>query len=133
MRNVQIVLDTTRLDLLTGALETRAMAVLDKIAFDVLRTAQPLTAIDTGAMRSSGYVSGASGGGASYSAGASEAQGRRPGVVILDEIEPRNKFERIVGFSVEYSYLQEMVKPYLTPAIEARRGEAETAWRALFA
>src|SRR3990172_10347244 len=93
MRNVQIVLDTTRLDLLMGTQEQRAMTILDKIAFDVLRTAQPLTAFDTGAMRSSGYVSGASGGGASYSAGASQADSRGAGGRTFGEGGPPQQIE----------------------------------------
>jgi len=130
-RQIQITLNTARLDSLTGSLAERAMTILDKIAFDVLRNAQPRTAVDTGAMRSSGYVSGASGG-STFSSGASEAQSRRPKAKILDEVTPKKQFERIVGFSVNYAYWQELSQPYLTPAVEEERPKAEAAWAELF-
>ncbi len=130
---VKITLDTRRLDEIQGNLRPRAMAVLDKIALDVLHTAQPETNFDTGALRNSGYVSGASGGGGStFGAGAAEAQARRPGVTVLDEVTPRGPFERIVGFSVEYAYWQEFSKPFLVPAVEQHRVLSIEAWEALF-
>lgn len=130
-RQIQIILDTARLDALDAGLERRALDVLDKIAFDVLRNAQPRTAYDTGALRNSGYVSGASGG-STYGPASSEAQSRRPGAQIMDEVTASNKFERVVAFSVSYAYSQELSRAFLGPAVEDERALAVAAWESLF-
>jgi hypothetical protein len=130
-KKISITLNTARLDQLNSQLEPRAHAILDKAAFDILAFAQPLTNYDTGALRNSGYVSGASGG-STYGAGASEAQARRPGVNIAPEESPRSRFSRIVGFSVEYAYWQEFAKPFLVPAVEHERPLLTEAWKQLF-
>lgn len=126
----QVTLNTVNLDRLIVELYPRAHSILDKAAFDVERIAKPLAHFDTGAMRSSIYVSGAKGG-STFSEGASEAQARRPGVVIMPEVKPRHEFERIIGASVEYGLIQELTFPYLTPAVEQVRPQFETAWKAL--
>lgn len=128
---VTIALDTVRLDRMQEELAKKAGDILDKIAFDVESDAKPRTAIDTGAMRSSGYVSGASRGGSSYDRGVSEAESLRPGVDIIEEITPNSKWERVVGFSVGYSFWQELSHPFLVPAVENQRGKAVEMWRAL--
>jgi len=128
---VQIVLNLAPLDALIGTVPGRAMDVLDKAAFDVEAFAKPLTNIDTGAMRNSIYVSGASGG-SQYGEAVGEASGRRPGVGLVDEIKPNGKFERIVGVAVEYAYWQELIKPYLVPAVEMVRPGLTAAWSGLF-
>ena len=126
-----ITLDTSKLDKLMSAIPGRAETVLDKIAFDVEAKAKPLTNLDTGAMRSSIYVSGASGGG-DYGAAAADAMGRRQGVKVADEVTANKALERVVGVGVEYGYWQELQKPFLEPAIEEERPKAVEAWKALF-
>lgn len=130
-KRVSITLNTVRLDQLKSQLEPRAHAILDKAAFSILAFAQPLTNYDTGALRNSGYVNGGSGG-STYGSGASEAQARRPGVNVLDEEKPTNRFERVIGFSVEYAYWQEFAKPFLVPAVENERPLLTAAWKQLF-
>lgn len=130
---VSITLNTTRLDLLRGRLAPRAAAILDKVAFDVERTAKPLTNIDTGAMRSSVYVSGGSGRGTPYSQAVSEALSLRPEARVVPEVQPASQWERIVGVAVEYSYWQELDHPYLEPAVQQNRPLATAAWSELFA
>jgi len=130
---VSITLNAAPLDQLIGEIPERAETILDKIAFDIERTAKPLTAYDTGAMRNSIYVSGASGNsGTDYSEATSEARARRPRAMIIDEVKSNGRFERVVGASVNYAYWQELVKPFLTPAVEQQRPKAQQAWRELF-
>lgn len=131
-KQVQITLEMGKLERLMDETPRRAHAVLDKAAFDVKRTAQPMTAFEFGAMRNSIYVNGTSGGkGSEYGDAVSEALSRRPGVRILDEVQPNNEFERVVGVAVEYAYWQELQKPYLTPAVEIVRPQVTEAWRQL--
>lgn len=130
-KQVQITLELGKLERLIDETPRRAHAVLDKAAFDVKRTAQPMTAFDTGAMRNSIYVSGASGKGSDYGGAVGEALTRRPTAKILDEVQPNNEFERVVGVAVEYAYWQELQKPYLTPAVEMVRPQLTEAWRQL--
>lgn len=125
--SVSIKLETVTLDRLMGVVFPRAHAILDKASFDVERIAKPLSNIDTGAMRSSGYVSGASSG-STFRGGAEQARSLRSDVNIMPEERPTNEFERIVGFSVEYAYWQEMIKPYLVPATEQVRPQFIAAW-----
>jgi len=128
--HVSIALDTTRLDLLIGQLEPRAMTILDNVAFDIEASAKPYAKVDTGAMRSSIYVSGASGG-TSYGNAASDAQALRPKAGLVNEVRPANKWERIVGVAVEYAYWQELQQPFIGPAVEDNRRKAQSAWREL--
>jgi hypothetical protein len=131
--DVSIELNLGPLDRLIGVIPARAAAILDKAAFDVERIAKPLTAYDTGAMRNSIYVSGASGGSSTgYGSAASEAESRRPGVGLVPQVVAANKFERVVGVAVEYAYWQELQNPYLTPAVEQVRPQVNSAWRQLF-
>lgn len=120
-------LQMQRLNTLEAVLEPRATAILDKTAFDVVRLAVPLAAIDTGAMRASIYVAGASGG-PSYGNAAAAAQRLRPGAQVGGEVAPANKFERVIGAAVEYALWQELKRPYLTPALLMVAPAYEAAW-----
>lgn len=126
----QIIVNTRPLDTLIAVVPKRAHDILDKTAFDVEAVAKPLAAVDTGAMRSSVYVSGASGG-SQYGQAITQAQALRPGVNVFDEVAPDGKFERIVGVAVEYAYWQELVNPYLSPAVEQVRPDFVKAWSQL--
>ena len=126
-----IELETRGIDRLIGDMPRRAGAILDKIAFDVERDAKPRTAYDTGALRNSIYVSGGSRG-TSYGAATSEALSRRPKAGIVSEETAANRYERVIGASVNYAYWQELSQPFLVPAIENQRGKAAAMWGELF-
>lgn len=125
-----VQVDIARLDFLIDQVEPRANALLDKAAFDIERTAKPMTAFRTGAMRTSGYVSGVASG-STYNIGAAQASTLRPGVNILEEVTPDGPFERVIGFSVEYAFWQELVRPFLVPATEQVRPQFLEAWNEL--
>lgn len=132
MNEIKIELDTSRLDQMIREIPERADMVLDKIAFDVERVAKPLTNVETGALRNSIYVSGASGGGTSYAGASSEAKALRPKAGIVPEVRPSKRFERVIGASVNYAYWQELIHPFLVPAVEQVRPQAQKEWKKLF-
>jgi hypothetical protein len=119
---------------LEKAVQERAHALLDKMAFDIEETAKTLAKVDTGAMRSSIYVSGASkGGGSGYSAAVAEAKGRAASrgktVEFHDEIRPSSPFERIIAPSVKYGIYPELNgQPYIGPAVETHRANFIKGW-----
>ena len=135
-----IRVNTAKLDLLTGSLRPRANFLLDKAAFDIEANAKPRTAYDTGALRSSLYVSGASGGG-DYSQAASDAIAKAASggkqtaprtINVMPEVKPRGDMQRVIGASVEYATFQEFYQPFLLPAVENERPMFVEAWRLLF-
>lgn len=131
---VSMTLEMTALEMLIASLDPRTDAILDKVSFDVEARAKMRGRVDTGAMINSVYVSGASGGmGTQYSNAASAAQGLRPGVELADEVVPQDRFSRVVGVSVHYAYWQELLYPFLSPAVEEVRPGFNEAWQGLFA
>jgi len=87
--------------------------------------------VDTGAMRSSIYVAGASGGD-TYSGAVAAAQGARPGVGAVPARAPSRKLERIVAVAVEYAYWVEINYPFLGPAAYAEAPKLAAAFVQLF-
>lgn len=132
-KQVKIVVDTAKLELLKAGLAAKGHKLLDKTAFDVEATAKTLAPVDTGALRSSIYTSGASGGGSGYSAAmgdaASRASSRGKQVEFNDEVKPASQWQRIVAPSVVYAIFPEIRgHPYLAPAVEAHRAAFLAAW-----
>ena len=119
---------------LEKAVPERAHALLDKTAFDIESSAKTLAAVDTGAMRSSIYVSGASkGAGSGYGAAVSEAKGKAASrgkkIAFNEEIRPASPFERIIAPSVSYGIFPELQgQPYIAPGVEEHRSNFVKGW-----
>ena len=135
LKVVSISLKMNKLIELESTLGTRVSVLLDKGAFDVEAAAKRNAPVDTGALRASIYVSGASRGG-NYSARVSEANGKAQtrGRTIKHggEIKAQGKFIRIVGPSVIYGIFPEVQgQAYLGPAVEEVRPNFIKAWKML--
>lgn len=129
---VTVVVETGTLIYMKASAREKAMKVLDKAAFDIEAAAKSMAPVDTGALRSSIYVSGASGG-SNYGARVAEASGkaatRGKKVKFTGEIGPRNTLERVIAPSVNYAIFPELSgQPYLEPAVEACRDAFVQAW-----
>lgn len=131
-RNVTVTVDASKLLKIKGGLAERAHKILDKAAFDIEGTAKQLAPVDTGALRSSIYVSGGSGG-TRYEQGRSEAtgkaQGRGKNIRFVLEVKAGNPFERVIAPSVVYAGFVEDRKPYLAPAVRVHKMAFLKAWR----
>lgn len=130
-----VTVETGRLLELGRKIQKKAHALLDKTAFDIEATAKSLAAVDTGAMRSSVYVSGASGG-SNYEQRRAEAAGKAAGggkqVEFNPEIRARNPYERVIAPSVAYGIFPELQgQPYIAPAVETHRANFVKAWKGL--
>lgn len=95
-----------------------------------------LAAVDTGAMKSSVYMSGASNGGSDYEQMRAEAQGkagaRGKNIQFVEEVKPDGDYERIIGPSVNYALWVELKgQPFVEPAVQAHRTSFLGAWREL--
>ncbi len=126
-----IELDTRVLDLMAAELEPRAQALLDLGAFNIQAAAMLGARVDTGAMRSSIYVAGASGQASEYGDRAAAAAALRPGAKFADEVQPADRWERVIGVAVEYGYWVELRYPFLGPAAYAEAPRLESAWAQL--
>ena len=101
--SADVKLDTRRLDQLRAEIEPRAMALLDLAAFNIQAGAMLGARVDTGAMRASIYVEGASGGKGydqALSAANSAAAARGRKVYGAPRVQARGKFERVIGVAV---------------------------------
>lgn len=134
---VKIDLDTSKIDkMLGGVLEVKANRILDKAAFSIEAIAKTLAAVDTGAMRASVYVSGASGG-SNYAKRKAEAMSKAASHgetrEFHKEVSPTKRLERIIGASVIYAIFPEVMgQPYIVPAVEQERPKVNAAWKQLF-
>jgi HK97 gp10 family phage protein len=107
--NIQITIDTRKLDMILNGLSGRAEGLLDKVARDVEHDAKQLAPFDTGALSNSIHV------------------------------EPDHKpFERVIADAVAYGVYQEFgtshmaAHPFMIPAIEHNRKSFLEAWEQLF-
>jgi hypothetical protein len=131
-REAVVTVELGPLQKLRESLQPKAHAILDKASFDMLASAQANAPVDTGAMRASGYVSGTDGGQSNYSEALAEASSRRETEFNAEE-KPGTPFERVIGFSVIYALIQEIVhQAYLRPAVERHRTAFMNAWKGLF-
>lgn len=131
-RDVVITVDLGPLQDLRANLQERAHALLDKVAFDIEASAKGNAPVDTGALRSSIYVSGTSGGGSNYSAARADAASRNEDVQFHPEEKPETPFVRIIGVSVIYALIVEVTnRAYLRPAVERHRAAFLNAWKGL--
>lgn len=131
-KKTTIIVDMTKLHLMKAGIGPKAHAILDKAAFDIEAIAKELAAVLTGAMKSSIYVSGSSGGRSNYGERKSDAAARNPDATFFDEVKPSGKFERIIGASVVYAIFPEIHgQPYIVPAVEQVRPGFTKAWKAL--
>ena len=131
-----IFVDTTKLHTLSAQLQIRAFSILDKVAFDIEGSAKLLAPVDTGALRASIYVSGASGE-TGYSAAIAEAKSqaaqRGKKVKFHDNHPPDKPLQRIIAVAVNYGIYPEMMgQPYMAPAVETHRTPFTMAWSSLF-
>lgn len=132
-REVVITVELGPLKKLRESLQSKAHAILDKAAFDIEAGAKGNAPVDTGALRSSIYVSGADGGGSNYSASRGDAASRREAVEFHPEQRPGTPFERIVGVGVIYALIVEVAhRAYLRPAVERQRAAFVAGWKKLF-
>jgi hypothetical protein len=126
---VSVTLNTVRLDALIRVHKQRAHAILDKSGFDIEGAAKANAPVDTGAFRSSFYVSGTSGGGSNYASREAEALGRNPDAEGIGEEKPGGEWQRVIGSAVNYGLIVELkVRPTLVPAVEAHRANLVSAW-----
>lgn len=132
-REVVITVELGALKQLRAELQEKAHAILDKAAFDIEASAKGNAPVDTGALRSSIYVSGTHGGGSDYSANQAEASSRNSAVQLHGEQAPSTPYERIIGVGVVYALIVEVVhRAFLRPAVERHRLAFTNAWKGLF-
>ncbi len=131
---VEVTVDASKLLALKQSLIPKAHKILDKAAFDIEGTAKQLAPVDTGALRSSIYVSGGSGG-TRYDQGVAEATGkaqeRGKNVRFVLEMKPGNPLERVIAPSVVYAGFVEERKAYLSPAVRVHKIAFVKAWARL--
>lgn len=131
-----IQLDTKPLEHMVAMMNDVASIVVRKIAFDVEANAKSLAPVDLGALKASIYVS--TRGESSYRANSNEAFFLRPSADIAPEIAASSQLEAIVGVPMGYAAFVEFgtsrmgAQPFLTPAIEMERENANKAWAAVF-
>lgn len=131
-REITVTVEMGPLQKLRESLVPKAHAILDKAAFDIEASAKGNAPVDTGALRSSIYVSGTSGGAGDYSENRADAASRRE-VDFHDEQKPGTPFERVIGVSVIYALIVEITnRAYLRPAVERHRQAFVNAWKGLF-
>ena len=105
--NIEVKVDTRKMDALLNGLGPKADKVLDTAAFYIQWDAQGFAPIDTGALKGS-------------------IKWRKSG-----------PFERTISDSVEYGIYQEFgtkymgAQPFMTPALEKERGPFKAAWKEL--
>jgi len=118
----RITLDTSELDRLTAELKPRMEDAINATAFEVEGDAKIMAAVDTGAMRGSGYTSTSEGSG--YGSSIAEAMSRNPKALIMDEVPRSEGLSAIIAFAVNYAIYQELgtskmaAHPFLVPAME---------------
>lgn len=132
MNEALVTVDLGPLKGLRARLQPKAHLILDKASFDIQASAQANAAVDTGAMRNSGYVSGTDGGKSNYGEARADASSRRE-TEFTPEEKPGTPFERVIGFSVIYAIIQEVAhQAFLRPAFERHRMAFVSAWKGLF-
>lgn len=138
---VTVKVNTARLEQLLKMLRPKADMILDKCAFDIEATAKGLAPVDTGALRASIYVAGASGrqGGVSSAQGAARRAGLNKGRhsgqtrtnISFSEPPSIEELQRAIGPAVSYAIFPEIQgQPYMRPAAEANRQNFIRAWYA---
>ncbi len=130
-RFVAVELDTSRIELIIATVPQKAHTLLDKAAFRVQARAQAEARVDTGAMKSSAYTHGTSGGkGETYADAASGLNTDQ----VAPAVQATNPFERVIAFAVNYALFHEFgtrfmsAKPMLIPAIEEARSNLVRKW-----
>ena len=135
-----VKLDKRGLRLIRKETAPRAQKLLDKSAFDIAAHAIRKVRVDTGATKASIYVAGASGAtGFLYSvrqalaAALAKASGRRGGMWFHEEVQPKDKWERVIGASTWYAiFVENRHEPFLRPAAIAVGMQLKRQWRELF-
>jgi HK97 gp10 family phage protein len=113
-----VKLDTVAVDRIVKNLDSNFETILEGIAFEIERTAKPLTRIRTGALRGSIHTRTRKG---------STLQGfpNPEGAEVSDLPSPSGNVIAIIGTGVEYAVYQELgtsrmsAQPFLGPAVES--------------
>lgn len=111
---------------IAAALPKETDEVVRKAAFDIEARAKDRARVDTGALKSSIYVTLGSGE-SDYAQAASAAQAANPGVEVLPPADKPQAHEALVGPSVEYGAFVEFgtrntpAHPFMIPAAEEVR------------
>ena len=102
---VQFEIRKNNLPRAPGALRDFAQQALAKIAFDIEASAKDnvtdMGAIDTGALKNSGYTSTPDS--STYPSAVSGAQGLNPDANFAPEVRPAHALEVVIGFSAGYA------------------------------
>jgi len=119
--DARVTIDTSRLNRILKNLGGNTHDYVRAVAFAIEAKAKPLTAVDTGALRSSIYtrIGNEDGGPAAHG----EARGRNPDAELVELPRPPNNTTAHVGPGVSYGIEQEFGsatqagQPYLVPAV----------------